>query len=118
MSAASGATGGDGAARDGWIAGDEFELVDGALEAAVEPGFLPSLVGKSASDLLFLAQMSERTDNFEDMRVLMRRLVLVKPVLSEEERSLLSLAYKNVVGKRRSAAAVDDASKRAGGSRC
>jgi hypothetical protein len=103
MSAASGATGGDGAARDARVAGDKFEIVDGALEAAVEPGFLPSLVGKSASDLLFLAQMAERTENFEDMRVLMRQLVQVKPVLSDEERSLLSLAYKHVVGKRRSA---------------
>ena len=103
MSAASGAAGGNGAGIGARAAEDEFELVDGALEAAVEPGFLPSLAGKSASDLLFLAQMAERTENFEDMRVLMRRLVLVKPVLNEEERSLLSLAYKNVVGKRRSA---------------
>lgn len=103
MSDAFGTAGGNGAGKGARAAEDEFELVDGALEAAVEPGFLPSLAGKSASDLLFLAQMAERSENFEDMRVLMRRLVLVKPVLNEEERSLLSLAYKNVVGKRRSA---------------
>jgi len=55
-------------------------------------------------DLVFLARTSETAERYDDMCTIMRQLV--KKIggnsdLSVEERNLLSVAYKNVIGARR-----------------
>jgi len=54
--------------------------------------------------LLFLARTAESAERYEDMTKFMYKLVLLTAPtgdLSVEERNLLSVAYKNVVGARR-----------------
>lgn len=58
----------------------------------------------SKDQLLFMARVSESAERYEDMANFMHKLVeLSAPStdLSVEERNLLSVAYKNVVGARR-----------------
>jgi 14-3-3 protein epsilon len=55
-------------------------------------------------NLLFLARSAESAERYEDMTKFMNKLVLLTSVDSDlgvEERNLLSVAYKNVVGARR-----------------
>jgi hypothetical protein len=55
-------------------------------------------------DLVFLARAAETAERYEDMRMCMKALVEhvnSKADLDVEERNLLSVAYKNVVGARR-----------------
>jgi 14-3-3 protein epsilon len=54
--------------------------------------------------LLFLARSAESAERYEDMTKFMNKLVLLtssEADLNVEERNLLSVAYKNVVGARR-----------------
>jgi hypothetical protein len=55
--------------------------------------------------LRLLARAAEGSERYEDMVVLVKHLIAVKKtkVLSLEERNLLSVAYKNVVGLQRAA---------------
>jgi len=56
-------------------------------------------------DLVFMARTSETAERYEDMCKFMRELVRVsdakKADLTIEERNLLSVAFKNVIGSRR-----------------
>jgi len=54
-------------------------------------------------ELVFLAKMTEQTERFEDMIDYIKKLVALNPELSVEERNLLSIAYKNSIGSRRTA---------------
>ena len=57
----------------------------------------------SSEDLLTLAKLAEQAERYEDMATYMKKLVdEYKKLLSQEERNLLSVAYKNVVGAKRS----------------
>lgn len=48
------------------------------------------------------AKLSEQAERYDDMAKGMKALVALGDELSNEERNLLSVAYKNVVGARRS----------------
>jgi 14-3-3 protein epsilon len=50
-----------------------------------------------------MAKIAEQTERFEDMLDYMKKVVQVEQDLSVEERNLLSVAYKNSVGSRRTA---------------
>jgi 14-3-3 protein epsilon len=57
-------------------------------------------------DLVFLARASENAERYEDMTKVMTHLVSVVGTgsdLTVEERNLLSVAFKNVIGSRRAA---------------
>lgn len=60
----------------------------------------------SENQLLGLARIAEAAERYDDMCKFMKKLVLVKTKknasLAVEERNLLSVAYKNVVGAKRS----------------
>eukprot|EP00760_Papus_ankaliazontas_P036162 PhM_4_TR822/c0_g1_i1/m.4823/K06630/YWHAE; 14-3-3 protein epsilon len=58
---------------------------------------LPSNV----ADLIFLAKLAEQAERYEEMIVYMKKVATEKPALTAEERNLLSVAYKNVIGTRR-----------------
>eukprot|EP00941_MAST-03F_sp_MAST-3F-sp1_P005105 g5105.t1 len=51
----------------------------------------------------FRAKLAEQTEMFEVMRASMKKVTLLKRVLSAEERNMLSVSYKNIVGARRAA---------------
>lgn len=58
------------------------------------------------SELVELAKLSEQAERYDDMASTMKKVTEMKceqsTPLSSEERNLLSVAYKNVVGARRS----------------
>jgi hypothetical protein len=54
-------------------------------------------------DLILLAKIAEQTERYDEMAACMKKVTENQQVLSNEERNLLSVAYKNVVGTRRSA---------------
>jgi len=52
--------------------------------------------------LIYLARLAEQAERYDEMSDAMKKVAqLGKPELSVEERNLLSVAYKNVVGTRR-----------------
>lgn len=62
------------------------------------------LTPSSREELIYLSKICEQTERFEDMLVYMKEVVNKhKEDLSVEERNLLSVAYKNSVGSRRTA---------------
>ena len=54
-------------------------------------------------ELIYNAKITEQTERFEDMVKYMKKVVEMDHELSVEERNLLSVAYKNSVGSRRTA---------------
>lgn len=57
----------------------------------------------SRDELIFLAKICEQTERFEDMLEHMKSVAYLDQELSIDERNLLSVAYKNTVGTRRTA---------------
>ncbi|KAJ4939558.1 hypothetical protein JOQ06_029005 [Pogonophryne albipinna] len=54
-------------------------------------------------DLIQKAKFAEQAERYDDMALWMKKVTELGKELSNEERNLLSVAYKNVVGARRSA---------------
>jgi len=50
---------------------------------------------------VYKAKLAEQTERYDEMKVYMKEVVQKKKKLTKEERNLLSVAYKNVVGSRR-----------------
>ena len=57
----------------------------------------------SREELIFMAKLCENTERFEDMLEYMKKVANLDQELSNDERNLLSVAYKNTVGSRRTA---------------
>jgi len=55
----------------------------------------------STDDNIFMAKLAEQAERYEEMKDFMKTVVKEKTRLTTEERNLLSVAYKNVVGARR-----------------
>lgn len=53
-------------------------------------------------ELVQKAKLAEQAERYDDMASAMKDLAGIKDSLTNEERNLLSVAYKNVVGARRS----------------
>ena len=53
------------------------------------------------ADLVYEAKLAEQAERYEEMVDKMKKVALNQPNLGLEERNLLSVAYKNVVGARR-----------------
>jgi 14-3-3 protein epsilon len=51
--------------------------------------------------LITMAKLTEQSERYEEMLVCMKKVVKASADLSGEERNLLSVAYKNVIGSRR-----------------
>ncbi|XP_071854127.1 14-3-3 protein beta/alpha-A-like isoform X2 [Apostichopus japonicus] len=56
----------------------------------------------SNEDLIKLAKLAEQAERYDDMAKAMKEVTQAGHKLTSEERNLLSVAYKNVVGARRS----------------
>lgn len=53
-------------------------------------------------DLVQKAKLAEQAERYDDMAASMKAVTESQPKLKNDERNLLSVAYKNVVGARRS----------------
>ena len=53
-------------------------------------------------DIVAQAKLAEQAERYDDMANSMKKVTEMDSELSNEERNLLSVAYKNVVGARRS----------------
>jgi len=52
-------------------------------------------------DSIYLARLAEQAERYDEMADEMKKVAQLKDELSVEERNLLSVAYKNIVGSRR-----------------
>ena len=57
----------------------------------------------SESELVDMAKLAEQAERYDDMVKFMTELTEKNQLLTDEQRNLLSVAFKNVVGARRSA---------------
>lgn len=55
-----------------------------------------------SEDLVQKAKLAEQAERYDDMAATMKAVTESQPKLKNDERNLLSVAYKNVVGARRS----------------
>ena len=60
-------------------------------------------MAQSRDELIYMAKICEQTERFDEMLGYMQKVVDTKQDLSIEDRNLLSVAYKNAVGSRRTA---------------
>lgn len=61
------------------------------------------LLPDSVEELVFMAKLAEQAERYDEMVLCMRKVVKRNSDLGTEERNLLSVAYKNVIGARRNA---------------
>ena len=61
------------------------------------------MTANTREEQLYMAKITEQTERFEDMLDAMNKVVAANPDLTVEERNLLSVAYKNTIGSRRTA---------------
>lgn len=54
-------------------------------------------------ELIYMTKLTEQTERFEDMVSYIKQVVKFDQELNIEERNLLSVAYKNSIGGRRTA---------------
>jgi len=59
-------------------------------------------MGESRANLVANAKLAEQAERYDDMADAMNKVTQMGGFLQQEERNLLSVAYKNVVGARRS----------------
>ena len=59
-------------------------------------------MSESRDDQVAQAKLAEQAERYDDMAAAMKKVTQLDIELSNEERNLLSVAYKNVVGARRS----------------
>jgi len=62
----------------------------------------PSKMSAPKQDLVSKAKLSEQAERYDDMAATMKKVTELGEDLTVEERNLLSVAYKNVVGAKRS----------------
>ena len=58
---------------------------------------------ESREDLVFIAQLNENAERYDDMIETMKKIIALGDELNDKERNLLSVAYKNIIGPRRAA---------------
>lgn len=85
---------------------DALKWTNTALAEDVVPkkkGACEFILPESTDELIFMAKLAEQAERYDEMILCMRKLVRLNSELGVEERNLLSVAYKNVIGARRSA---------------
>jgi len=58
-------------------------------------------MGESREDLVYMAKLAEQAERYDEMVESMKTVASMDVELTVEERNLLSVAYKNVIGARR-----------------
>jgi len=72
-----------------------------ATEAA--PAVVDAKTKDQEDSLVFKMKLSEQAERYKDMVAYAKELVQLKPDPNDEQRNLISVAYKNVIGHRRAA---------------
>lgn len=72
-------------------------------EVVPKPSTTAFILPDNLTDLLFMAKLTEEAERYDEMAMCIRKVVKLNNELDTEERNLLSLAYKNVIGPRRNA---------------
>ena len=75
-------------------------MAEGPCSCPVSRGGVVSLA-RSRKDLVELAGMAEQAERFQDMAECMKAVVRMGGVLSREERSLFSVAFRKLIGKKK-----------------
>lgn len=57
----------------------------------------------SHEELQFMAKLTEQAERYDEMALCMRKIVKLNSELSQDERNLLAVAYKNIISSRRAA---------------
>jgi len=60
-------------------------------------------MGSERDDNVYIAKLAEQAERYDEMVEAMKKVAALNSELSVEERNLLSVAYKNVIGARRAA---------------
>lgn len=80
-----------------------FNLTDFNLSFSMFPILQWTVMSEAPQkELVQKAKLAEQAERYDDMAALMKSVTEEGQELSNEERNLLSVAYKNVVGARRS----------------
>jgi len=58
-------------------------------------------MAESREDLIYMSRLAEQAERYDEMSATMKKVAQLNEPLSIEERNLLSVAFKNVVGSRR-----------------
>jgi len=58
-------------------------------------------LAESREDLIYMSRLAEQAERYDEMSATMKKVAQLNEPLSIEERNLLSVAFKNVVGSRR-----------------
>jgi len=58
-------------------------------------------MAESRDELIYMSRLAEQAERYDEMAEAMKKVAQTNEALSIEERNLLSVAYKNVVGSRR-----------------
>jgi 14-3-3 protein epsilon len=61
------------------------------------------MTANTRDEWIYMSKITEQTERFEDMLEAMNKVVAANAELNVEERNLLSVAYKNTIGSRRTA---------------
>ena len=61
------------------------------------------MTANTREEHLYMAKITEQTERFEDMLTYMKKVLECDQELNVEDRNLLSVAYKNCVGSKRTA---------------
>lgn len=72
-------------------------------EVVPKPSTTAFVLPDNLNDLLFMAKLAEEAERYDEMAMCIRKVVKVNSELDLEQRNLLSVAYKNVIGPRRNA---------------
>ena len=60
-------------------------------------------MSEKQNEFIYMAKLAEQMERYEDMVAHMKKYIESNKELKDEERNLLSIAYKNTVGQRRTA---------------
>eukprot|EP00744_Colponema_vietnamica_P004805 GILI01007118.1.p1 GENE.GILI01007118.1~~GILI01007118.1.p1 ORF type:complete len:264 (-),score=74.81 GILI01007118.1:166-957(-) len=85
---------------------DTLKWLNSALNEDIVPkkkGSSEFVLPDNVDELVFMAKLAEQAERYDEMILCMRKLVKLNSELGVEERNLLSVAYKNVIGARRNA---------------
>jgi len=58
-------------------------------------------MGTTREESVYMAKLAEQAERYDEMVEHMKKVAQINEELSVEERNLLSVAYKNVIGARR-----------------
>lgn len=82
---------------------DQLKWQNPMIKSEVVPKASTMPLPDNLTDLLFMAKLMEEAERYDEMVLCIRRIVKLNSELNLEERTMLALAYKNVIAPLRNA---------------